>query len=251
VKALGAQRAGASAVLVSDREVLQGSLERSGVRIPVVSVPRDGAGLAGKRARVRVDAVASTLRSRNVIAEAGAAGAPRVVMAGGHLDSVGAGPGLNDNGSGVTAVLEIAEELGGRALPDGTALRFGFWGAEEVGLVGSTRYVDALPAAERRRITAYVNLDMVGNGQLAVYGADPAIAAALRRQVGEDAPTTTLGSSSDHAPFERAGIPVGGLFTGLDRCYHKRCDTIDNIDRAVLTRSARAAGAALVKLVKR
>ena len=84
-------------------------------------------------------------------------------MAGGHLDSVPEGPGLNDNGSGVAAVLEMAEELGGRPLPDGTALRFGFWGAEEIGLVGSTDYVDGLSRAERRRITAYVNLDMVGS----------------------------------------------------------------------------------------
>lgn len=249
-KALGAQRAGASAVLVSDADPVPGSLERPGVRVPVLSVGRRGAGLAGERVRVRVNAESANLRSRNVIGEAGAAGAPRVVMAGGHLDSVPDGPGLNDNGSGVAAVLEIAEELGGRPLPEGTALRFGFWGAEEIGLVGSTHYVDELSAAERRRITAYVNLDMVGSpgAKPSVYTGDQRISGALRRQLG-DVPWTTLGDASDHAPFQDAGVPVGGIFTGLDRCYHRKCDTIDNVDRDLLTRSARAAGAALVELV--
>jgi Zn-dependent M28 family amino/carboxypeptidase len=174
-------------------------------------------------------------------------------MAGGHLDSVPEGPGLNDNGSGVAALLEIAEGLGGRRVPDGTALRFAFWGAEEVGLVGSRRYVDGLSRAERRRIAAYLNLDMVGtpDGEPAVYDGDAAIEAALRRRLGPDAPQRDLGGASDHAPFADAGIPVGGIFTGLDDCYHRRCDTLDNVDRAVLTTSARAAGAALVDLTRR
>jgi aminopeptidase S len=174
-------------------------------------------------------------------------------MAGGHLDSVPKGPRLNDNGSGVAALLEIAEELGGRRVPDGTALRFAFWGAEEIGLVGSRRYVAGLARAERRRIAAYLNLDMVGSpdAEPAVYDGDAAIKAALRRHLRPDAPQRDLGSGSDHAPFAAAGIPVGGIFTGIDDCYHERCDTLDNVDRAVLTTSARAAGAALVDLTRR
>ena len=150
-------------------------------------------------------------------------------------------------------MLEIAEELGGRRFPAGTALRFAFWGAEEIGLVGSRRYVDGLSRAERDRIAAYINLDMVGSpgAEPAVYDGDAAIERALRRHLGRDAPERDLGNSSDHAPFQAAGIPVGGIFTGLDDCYHRRCDTIDNVDRAVLTRSARAAGAALVDLTRR
>ena len=188
-----------------------------------------------------------------MIGELGAADAERVVMAGGHLDSVREGPGLNDNGSGVAAVLEIAEELGGRRVPDGTALRFAFWGAEEIGLVGSRRYVEGLSSAERRRIAAYINLDMVGtpDPEPAVYDGDATIERALRRHLGADTPQRDLGNSSDHAPFRSAGIPIGGIFTGLDDCYHDRCDTIDNVDRAVLTTSARAAGAAIVDLTRR
>ena len=144
-------------------------------------------------------------------------------MAGGHLDSVPEGPGLNDNGSGVAAVLEIAEELGGRRVAAGTALRFGFWGAEELGLVGSRQYVDGLSRAERSRIAAYINLDMVGTpgAEPAVYDGDATIAAALRRGLGADAPRRDLGNASDHAPFAAAGIPVGGIYTGLDDCYHR------------------------------
>jgi Iap family predicted aminopeptidase len=252
-KALAAQRAGAAAVLIADAEPVRGSLQRPGIRVPVLAVGAGAAELEGERARVAVKAVSTIRRSPSVIGETGAAGARRVLMAGGHLDSVPEGPGLNDNGSGVAALLEIAEELGGRRVPDGTALRFAFWGAEEVGLVGSRRYVDDLSRGERRRIAAYLNLDMVGSpgAEPAVYDGDAAIEAALRRRLGPDVPQRDLGEASDHAPFAAAGIPVGGIFTGLDDCYHQRCDTIDNVDRAVLTRSARAAGAALVDLTRR
>ena len=132
-----------------------------------------------------------------MIGEIGDADAERVVMAGGHLDSVREGPGLNDNGSGVAAVLEIAEELGGRRVPDGTALRFAFWGAEEIGLVGSRDYVEGLSSAERRRIAAYINLDMVGtpDAEPAVYDGDATIERALRRHLGSDAPQRDLGNA--------------------------------------------------------
>jgi Zn-dependent M28 family amino/carboxypeptidase len=252
-KAFAAQRAGAAAVLIADAEPVRGSLQRTGIRVPVLAVGASAAGLAGERVRVAVDAASTIRRSPNVIGETGAAGAPRVLMAGGHLDSVPKGPRLNDNGSGVAALLEIAEELGGRRVPDGTAVRFAFWGAEEIGLVGSRRYVAGLARAERRRIAAYLNLDMVGSpdAEPAVYDGDAAIKAALRRHLRPDAPQRDLGSGSDHAPFAAAGIPVGGIFTGIDDCYHERCDTLDNVDRAVLTTSARAAGAALVDLTRR
>ena len=141
---------------------------------------RNAAGLAGKRVRVAVDALTAIRRSPSVIGETGAAGAGRVVMAGGHLDSVPQGPGLNDNGSGVAATLEIAEELGWRRLPAGTALRFAFWGPRDrPGRLAPLRR--ALSRTERGRIAAYVNLDMVGSpgAEPAVYDGDAAIEAAL------------------------------------------------------------------------
>jgi aminopeptidase Y len=203
-----------------------------------------------------VDAVSERRRTVNVIAETAAGGGDRVVMAGGHLDSVPAGPGINDNGSGTAALLEIADALGGRAR--GARIRLAFWGAEELGLIGSRRYVRRLTPEQRDAIAAYLNLDMVGSPEPAhgVYSdADPRIERLLRRLVGPDAEEENAGGNSDHAPFKRAGIPVGGLFTGAgephDPCYHRACDDLDNIDMAVLVQMARAAGEATERLSAR
>ena len=57
-----------------------------------------------------------------------------------------------------------------------------------------------------------------------------------------------LEGNSDHASFERFGIPVGGIFTGIDDCYHRRCDTLRNVDLDVLEQSAAATEAALLDL---
>src|SRR4051794_23973106 len=83
-------------------------------------------------------------------------------MAGAHLDSVPDGPGINDNGSGVAALLEIATELGGSP-PIDRAVRFAFWGSEEEDLNGSDYYVQSLSAAERDQLALYLNLDMLAS----------------------------------------------------------------------------------------
>ena len=170
-----------------------------------------------------------------MIGEIGPEDAERVYMAGRHLDSVVAGPGLNDNGSGVAAVLEVAEQLATRPLANGAALRVGFWGA------GGDRPRRLAPLrreagrAERRRIRAYVNLDMVGSPgeKAAVYAGSGergrAIETALREGLPPGAPEERLGGASDHASFAGFDIPVGGIFTGLDRCYHRACD-LGNVD---------------------
>jgi Peptidase family M28/PA domain len=247
-KALGAQRAGAAAALVVDQQPrpVAATLQRPGLQIPVLALGASaGERLEGRRATLTVEAVSARRGTASVIAESGPPDAPRIVMAGGHLDSVPAGPGLNDNGSGVAALVHVAERLGDRDLP----LRFAFWGAEEIGLVGSRRYVDGLARSERRRIAAYLNLDMVGSpdSRPRVYDGGP-VEDALRRHLPRRTGDATLDGSSDHAPFERAGIPVGGIFTGLDDCYHRRCDTLRNVDRDVLALSARATERALVDL---
>ncbi len=71
----------------------------------------------------------------NVIAELPGKNMNNVVMAGAHLDSVPEGPGINDNGSGSAALLETALMMA-KLKPQNT-LRFAWWGAEELGLVGS------------------------------------------------------------------------------------------------------------------
>jgi aminopeptidase S len=197
---------------------------------------------------VVVRAVSEQRETASVIGETGPDDARRVVMAGGHLDSVPGGPGLNDNGSGIAALLHIAERLADRDRP----LRFGFWAAEEIGLLGSRRYVTRLSRRERQRVAAYVNLDMVGtpDSEPEVYDGARSIEAALRRHLPRGTDDVRLEGNSDHASFESFGIPVGGLFTGLDDCYHQRCDTLRNVDMEVLSRSARATEAALLDLTR-
>jgi hypothetical protein len=259
VKARNAEAAGAAALLIVDGESddpPSATLGAPGIEIPVLAVGAAAGRGLGARVDLEVDAVSERRRTVNVIAETVAGRGERVVMAGGHLDSVPAGPGINDNGSGTAALLELADALGGRA--PGAQVRLAFWGAEEIGLIGSRRYVRELSHAERDRIAAYVNLDMVGSPRPArgVYSdADLHIERMLRRLVGPGAEEENAGGNSDHAPFERAGIPVGGLFTGAGRahdpCYHRACDDIDNVDMPILTEMARAAGEAMERLSER
>ena len=279
-KARRAQAAGAAALLVDDRAStgdrgpVTGTLGAPGVRIPVVALDA-AAGAAVARARgpvrVRVDAVSERRTARNVIGELPGTEGRRVVMAGAHLDSVPDGPGVNDDGSGVAGLLALAARLGAAPRPRDT-VRLGFWTAEELGLYGSRRHVAALPAAERRRLRSYVNLDMIAspNAVLETYGAG-ATEAALRRALDARGPAparTSLGGASDHAAFQRAGVEVGGVFTGAservgaaearrfgaragrpaDPCYHRACDTLANADRPMLERVTDAVEVALRSL---
>ncbi len=158
--------------------------------------------------------MAENRHTRNVIAEQPGR-ARRVAMVGAHLDSVREGPGINDNGSGVAVTLALAERLRNQR-----GLRFGFWGAEELGLYGSRRYVASLSAAERRRITGYLNLDMLGspNAVRYLYGAgrvrDALVKALRARKLRYE--TINIGGSSDHAPFADAGISAAGLYSGSE-----------------------------------
>ena len=279
-KARAGQRAGAAAVLIDDRAAtgargpVSGTLGAPGLRIPVVAVDAAaGAALARARGavRVRIDAVSEQRTARNVIGELTGTAGDRVVVAGAHLDSVPAGPGVNDDGSGVATLLALAGRIGAGPRPAAT-IRLGFWTAEELGLYGSRAYVRGLSAAERRRIRSYVNLDMVGspNAVLETYGSG-ATEAALRRELDARGPKpngSSIGGASDHASFQRAGIEVGGVFTGAservgrdaaerfgaragrpaDPCYHQACDTLRNIDRPVMARVAAAVEAALRSL---
>ena len=137
-------------------------------------------------------------------------------MAGAHLDSVPGGPGINDNGSGVATLLEVARTFGPR--PPGR-VRLAFWGAEEEGLIGSRRYVRGLSDAERDQIDAYLNLDMVGspNAVAAVYSdGDQRLGRLLRRVHPGPERGILVGNRSDSSAFQGAGVPINGLYTGAD-----------------------------------
>ncbi|WP_432176872.1 M28 family metallopeptidase [Streptomyces sp. Tue6028] len=202
----------------------------------------------------------------NLIADWPGGDSNQVVMAGSHLDSVTAGPGINDNGSGSAAVLETALAVSRAQYKPTKHLRFAWWGAEELGMVGSRYYVNNLSSANRSKISGYLNFDMIGspNPGYFVYDDDPAIEKTLKDYFTglgiATEPETEGDGRSDHAPFKNAGIPVGGLFSGadyvkttaqaakwggtagqpFDRCYHSSCDTTSNINDTALDRNGDA-----------
>ena len=148
---------GAVAMVVADNaieEKMGGTLgETTDVKIPVVSVTKsDGALLRTMTgpATVQLSAETKTISARNVIAQTKTGSTSDVVMAGAHLDSVPEGPGINDNGSGVAAVLETALQLGSSPGIQ-NAVRVGFWGAEELGLIGSRKYVQVVGSQRAQR----------------------------------------------------------------------------------------------------
>jgi aminopeptidase S len=215
-------------------------------------------------------------RIRNVIAQTKTGDPDQVVMAGAHLDSVEDGPGMNDNGSGSAALLELAVRMGGS--PEVTnQVRMAWWGAEEIDFNGSTHYVETLSRADRRKIALYLNLDVVASPNVAylVEGgvgrgddAGPDGSAEVARVLAERLAATGVTPErmeyeygSDYIPFIKAGIPAAGGFTGddevktrkqaalwggqagavCDPCYHESCDRLDNINVKALDRYTDAA----------
>jgi len=281
LKASNAQAAGASGVVImnqgtSGREGLFfGTLGGAGVTIPVVSIPfalgEAMAGTAGLILHITTDTISETRTTRNVLAESTSGDPHNVVMAGAHLDSVDTGPGIQDNGSGSAAILEVARQMA--KVKPRNMVRFAWWGAEESGLVGSEFYVLNLTEAEADDIALYLNFDMVGspNHVFFIYDGDnsdavgapagPSGSAQIEKtferyfnQVGKPFKGTDFDGRSDYGPFIANGIPAGGLFTGAegiktaaevalwggtagqqyDPCYHQACDTFDNVNLEAL-----------------
>ncbi|RZQ64492.1 M28 family metallopeptidase [Amycolatopsis suaedae] len=216
----------------------------------------------------------------NLIADFPGTDQNNVIMAGGHLDSVSAGPGINDNGSGSAGLLEVALTVAKQGVKPAKGLRFAWWGAEELGLIGSTYYVNSLTGTQRSAIKSYLNFDMIGSPNPAyfVYSASgqPSGSAALQTLLqqgfqakGVQTELTSVGGRSDHAAFARAGIPVGGTFSGaegrmtsaqaqkwggqagvaFDRCYHRSCDTTSNINATALDRHTDVIAHAVYSLI--
>lgn len=299
VKAANAEAAGYDAVIIFNegqegrQELLTGTLGAP-AGIPVVGVSyADGVALAETPGTVRVTTSTEADLERettNVIADL-----PRrtknpdqVVVVGAHLDSVAEGPGINDNGSGTAATLEIAKQLAKTGLDRKAQrpVRFAFWGAEESGLLGSEHYVASLTDEERGDIYANLNFDMLGSPNYVrfVYDGDgsedgnagPAGSAEIEqifldyfdRKNLASAPTAFDGRS-DYGPFIAVGIPAGGLFSGAegvktpeqaaifggtaglayDPCYHQACDDITNLSTRALNELGDAAAHAVGTLV--
>ena len=195
-------------------------------------------GSTGSTVTIRIDRIEETRTTHNVIAETPGGDANRVVVVGAHLDSVPRGPGINDNGSGSAGILEIAEVFAAQNRVPRNKLRFMWFGAEEFGLLGSTAYVASLSQAERDKIMAMVNFDMIGSPNYVrfIYDGDnsafpvgpgaaegPPGSAFLESMfteyfngVGLASDETPFSGRSDYGPFIAVGIPAGGLFTGAE-----------------------------------
>jgi aminopeptidase S len=207
----------------------------------------------------------------NVIADWPGGDPNQVYMFGAHLDSVAAGPGSNDNGSGSATVLELALTLAAQRPSMLGHARFAFWTDEEQGLNGSEFYANSLPAAERARIRAYFNFDMVASTNAGYFinritSSAGQTLKAYYDSIGVQTEENTEGAGrSDDASFNAIGVQTsgvaagasrvktaaqvtkwGGTQTAFDPCYHRACDTYpSNISTTVLNRSGDAAAHAL------
>lgn len=272
---------GAVAMVVADNvdEQRMGATlgEDTDVKIPVVGVTKaDGAAIRANPGptTLKLEASTKSINARNVIAQTKTGSTGDVVMVGAHLDSVPEGPGINDNGSGVAAVLETAVQMG--PSPDvKNAVRFAFWGAEELGTIGSKKYIESLGVDQLKDIALYLNYDMIGspNPGYFTYDGDQSTApggavprvpegsagiertlVAYLKSAGKTAQDTSFDGRSDYDAFTQAGVPSGGLFSGaeenktadqqklwggtadapFDPNYHKSTDTLQHIDKTAL-----------------
>jgi Zn-dependent M28 family amino/carboxypeptidase len=294
IKAANAEAAGAVGAIIFNEgqpgrtDLLFGTLGGITVDIPVVgttfALGNDLANTPGLVMRLRTETFFETRTTANVLAESTKGDPNNVVMAGAHLDSVGEGPGINDNGSGSAALLEVAKQMA--KVKPRNMVRFAWWGAEEAGLVGSEYYIFSLSDEELAQITLYLNFDMVGspNHVFFIYDGDdsdgvgagpgPAGSAQIEKtferyfnSVGEPFKGTDFDGRSDYFWFIAADIPAGGLFTGAegektaeeaaiwggtagvayDPCYHQACDTFANNNDFALDVNSDAIAYAVLK----
>ena len=260
-KAEFAEAVGASAVVIlnqgdSDDEertgLFGGTLTSETITtIPVVNVTYDlGVSFSelsenGLELRIFTDALRETLTTRNVIAESVAGNPDTVVMAGAHLDSVSSGPGIQDNGTGSAAILEIALQMAEQfgvndedAILLNNKVRFAWWSAEESGLIGSTNYVTDLAENDPEAledIALYLNFDMIGSpnfirgvydGNQSTFEAPVPVPAGSEQLENifetfyEDNDLAyqdvEFSGRSDYQAFINNGVPAGGLFTGAE-----------------------------------
>ena len=237
----------------------------------------------GATARVTTDVEVDLEReTQNIIADSTGKtnNDDQVVVVGAHIDGVVEGAGINDNGSGSSTTLEIAEQMSALKLTKKLErpVRFAFWGAEESGLLGAEHYVANLSDANRAKIYANLNFDMMGSTNYVrfVYDGDgsdggpsgPPGSAEIEKvftdffdSKGQASDPTDFDGRSDYGPFIAAGIPAGGLFSGAegiktpeqaaayggtageayDPCYHQACDDITNLSTSALSELGDAA----------
>jgi Zn-dependent M28 family amino/carboxypeptidase len=179
-----------------------------------------------------------TIRSKNVLGRLSGTTYPNeMILFGAHWDHLGVGApdargdtiynGAVDNGTGIAAVLELARVFAAGTRPQ-RSLVFGFWTAEEKGLLGSEYYasnpvyplettvagfnIDALSATGRAR-----DVLVVGSGQTDIEDRLQAVLAANNRMMTPDAtPEAGYFFRSDHFPMAKRGVPMLYMDSGID-----------------------------------
>ncbi|RSL99867.1 hypothetical protein CDV31_012001 [Fusarium ambrosium] len=234
-----------------------------------------------------IDATTENRVSYNVIAETKEGDHNNVLVVGGHSDSVAAGPGVNDDGSGIIGVLKVAEALAKFRVKN--AVRFGFWSAEEFGLLGSYHYIKSINGSETElnKIRAYLNFDMIAspNYVYGIYDGDgnafnltgPAGSDVLEKDFEKFFKTnrkpyvpSEFSGRSDYAAFIENGIPSGGLFTGAEQLkteeeaklfggeagvaydvnYHQKGDDINNLNKEAYLLNTKSIANSVAKYAK-
>ena len=173
-----------------------------------------------------------------------------IIIVGAHYDSVESSPGASDNASGTAVLLEVARAF--ESFSTDKELRFLFFGAEELGLIGSEKYLDGMTKKEINRTSAMLNMDMVGSadaGPLTMFTVD-----GFTNTVTETAKKVRdipldFTNRSDHAPFHDAGIDAA-LFSYFpsEEWYHSPQDTIDQISKDRLDEMASLVIKSVLKL---
>ncbi|MET0914566.1 MAG: M20/M25/M40 family metallo-hydrolase [Jiangellaceae bacterium] len=285
LKVENAQAAGAVGAVIFNEGTI-GAPDRNGIIIPTLAgydaqIPVIGTDYATGRSlvdlsrtatgvtlRVKVDGfVNEDVVTNNVIAETPGGRADRTVVVGGHLDSVYEGPGINDDGSGVSMMLETAEQMAATGFTPRNKVRFIFFSGEEQGLLGSAHYVSQLSPRQVKDISVMLDFDMLASGNYGRFiydgnGDEQGVAgpngSGVVEQVFKDwydsqglaYETIPFDGRSDYDAFTGVGIPAGGIFAGaeqvktpaqvalyggtagiaFDPCYHQLCDTLANLN---------------------
>ena len=189
--------------------------------------------------------------SQNILAErlGTGSGMRDLVLVVAHLDSINISggpeanaPGADDNATGSAGLLEMARVFNDHAAEHD--LRFVLFGGEEEGLFGSQQYIENLPSADRGRIRAVINMDMIGTlnaptPSVLLEGAavsQPLIdelASAAATYTSLEVQTSLHPFNSDHVPFIERGFSAVLTIEGTDSAndnVHTANDTLDNID---------------------
>jgi len=279
-----AKKFGASAVILInvDDTLINASAGKDVAFVCFLVTSSIGAQLSNKKVFLYSKNLNENEETENFIIETIAGNPNNTIVVGAHADSVPEGHGVNDNGSGSSTILEIALQLYLKGIRPLNRIRFCWWAAEELGLLGSYDYVARLTPEDKKNIALNLNFDMLGSPNYMrgiYYGGAATVDPRIRTQSGNiqkvfekhwnslnlEFDLSPFDGRSDYGPFIETFIPAGGLAAGaegikteeqrrkfggitgiaFDVCYHKACDTVSNIHRLGIDEFCKAAANAV------